>query len=60
MFCPKYRYRICKDEVAEYTRQQLYQWLRQQEGLEALELNVQAEPLQLVWWLPPVGLRSQR
>jgi REP element-mobilizing transposase RayT len=25
VFCPKYRYRILKDEIAEYTRQQVYQ-----------------------------------
>ena len=53
VFCPKYRHRIFKDGVAEYTRQQIYQLLRQKEGLEALELNVQAEHLQLVLWLPP-------
>ena len=25
VFCPKYRYRIFKDELAEYTKQQNYQ-----------------------------------
>ena len=53
VFCPKYRYRIFKDEVAEYTRQQIHQLLRQKAGLEALELNVQAEHIHLVMWLPP-------
>jgi len=31
VFCPKYRHRIFKDAVAEYTRQQIYQLLRQKE-----------------------------
>ena len=48
VFCPKYRHRIFKDGVAEYTRQQIYQLLRQKDGLEALELNVQAEHIHLV------------
>lgn len=29
VFCPKYRYQILRDEVAEYARQQIY-WLSQQ------------------------------
>jgi putative transposase len=53
VFCPKYHHRIFKDEVAQYTRQQLYQLLRQKDGLEALELNVQAEHIHPVLWLPP-------
>ena len=24
VFCPKYRYRILKEDIAEYTRQQIY------------------------------------
>ncbi|MCP5097953.1 MAG: hypothetical protein GY943_20590 [Chloroflexi bacterium] len=24
IFCPKYRYRILKDEIAEYVKQQIY------------------------------------
>lgn len=53
VFCPKYRYRILKDGVAEYTRQQIYQLLRQKEGVEALELNVQVDHIHLVLWIPP-------
>ena len=40
VFCPKYRYRIFKDEVAEYTRQQIYGLCRQKELVEVLELNI--------------------
>ena len=53
VFCPKYRYRILKNEVAQYTRQQIYQLLRQKEGVEVLELNVQADHIHLVLWIPP-------
>jgi putative transposase len=34
VFCPKYRYRILKDEVAEYVRQPIYQLVKQQEGVD--------------------------
>lgn len=53
VFCPKYRYRILKDEVAEYVRQQIYQLVRQQEGVEVIELNIQEDHVPLVLWIPP-------
>ena len=34
VFCPKYRYQILRDEVAEYTRQQIYRLCQQKEGVE--------------------------
>lgn len=40
VFCPKYRYRIFKDEIGEYARQQVYQLCGQKEQIEVLELNV--------------------
>ena len=53
VFCPKYRYRIFKEGVAEYTRQQVYYLLRQKDEVEVLELNVQADHIHLVVWIPP-------
>ena len=53
VFCPKYRYRILKDEVAEYVRQQSYQLVQPQEGVEVLELNIQEDHVQLGLWIPP-------
>lgn len=53
VFCPKYRYRILKDEVAEYVRQQIYQLVKQQEGVEVIELNIQEDHVHLVVWIPP-------
>ena len=53
VFCPKYRYPILQDEVSEYVKQQIYQLLRQREGVEVLELNVQADHVHLLLWIPP-------
>lgn len=53
VFCPKYRYRILKDEVAEYVRQQVYQLCQQKELVEVLELNVQPDHVHLIVSLPP-------
>ena len=53
VFCPKYRYRIFSDEVAEYTRQQIYRLLRQKEDVEVLELNIRADHIHLVASIAP-------
>ena len=53
VFCPKYRYRIFKDEIAEHARQQIYQLCRQKELLEVLELNVRRDHIHLVMSIPP-------
>ena len=53
VFCPKYRYRIFKDDVAEYTRQQIYCLIQQKEKVAVLELNVQAEHVHVVLSIAP-------
>ena len=53
VFCPKYRYRMLQDEVAEYTRQQVYRLCQQKDKLEVLELNVQVDHVHLVMSIPP-------
>ena len=53
VFCPKYRYRIFMDDIAEYTRQQIYQLCRQKELLEVLELNVRTDHIHLVMSIAP-------
>ena len=45
-------YRILRDEVAEYTRQQIYR-LCQQEDVEVLDLKVQPDHVHLVVSIPP-------
>ena len=53
VFCPKYRYRILKDEIGEYTRQQIYRLCQQKDRIEVLELNVQPDHVHLVVSIPP-------
>jgi putative transposase len=53
VFCPKYRYRIFKDEVGEYVKQQIYNLCRQKELVEVLELNIQPDHIHLVVSIPP-------
>ena len=53
VFCPKYRYKILKGEVAEYCRQQLYSLVRGKELIELLELNIQSDHIHMVISVPP-------
>lgn len=53
VFCPKYRFRVLKDEVGEYTKQSIYALCQQKEGVEVLEANVQADHVHLVLIIPP-------
>ena len=53
VFCPKYRYRIFKDDVAEYTKQQIYRLCQQKELVEIMELNIQPDHVYLVVSIPP-------
>jgi len=43
VFCPKYRYRILKGDIAEYCKTQIYYLCRQKDKIEILELNVQED-----------------
>ena len=36
VFCPKYHYRLFKDSIGEYTRQQIYRLWRQKELVEVI------------------------
>ena len=51
--CPKYRFRIFKGELTEYTKQQIYILCGQKELLEVLELNVQEDHIHLVMSIAP-------
>ena len=53
VFCPKYRYRILKGEVADYVVQQVYSLCSQKEGIEVMELNVQADHVHVILSIPP-------
>ena len=53
VFCPKYRYRIMKEAIGEYVRQQVYQLCKQKGEIEVLEMNVQPDHVHLVVSIPP-------
>jgi putative transposase len=53
IFCPKYRYMILKDDIGEYSRQQVYQLCKQKEEVEVIELNIQPDHIHLVASIPP-------
>jgi putative transposase len=53
VFCPKYRYRILKEAIGEYVRQQVYQLCKQREEIEVLVMNIQPDHVHLVVSIPP-------
>lgn len=53
IFCPKYRYRIFTDEVRKYTSGTIEKLVGEKEGLEIIKLNVQADHVHLLMWIPP-------
>ncbi len=53
VFCPKYRRPILKDEIREYVRGEIGNLLRQKEGIEIMEMNVQSDHIHLIVWIPP-------
>jgi putative transposase len=53
VFCPKYRYRILREEVAEYVKAQIYLLCQHKDQIEVLELNIQPDHVHLVVSIPP-------
>jgi len=53
VFCPKYRFKILREDIAEYCRQQLYFLCKQKDLVEILELNIQEDHVHLVIEIPP-------
>jgi putative transposase len=53
VFCPKYRRPILKDEIKEYVKREIANLLRQKEGIEIMEMNVQSDHIHLIVWIPP-------
>ena len=53
VFCPKYRYKILEEEVALYVKQQIYRLCNQKDGLEVIEMNIQADHVHLILSIPP-------
>ena len=53
VFCPKYRHRVLKGEIGEYTQSLLGKLVQQKEGVEILEMNVQVDHVHMVVVIPP-------
>jgi putative transposase len=53
VFCPKYRHRILKGEVADYCRREYFNLMRQKDQVDVLELNIQADHVHTVVSIPP-------
>jgi putative transposase len=53
VFCPKYRFRILKGKIAEYSKQQIYSLCRQKELVELMEMNIQKDHIHIVISIPP-------
>jgi putative transposase len=45
--------RVLKDEIAEYSRQQIYQLVKWKEHVEILELNIQADHIHMLISIAP-------
>ena len=59
VFCPKYRYKIMREEVTQYVTQQIYRLSNQKDGVKVLEVNVQEDHVHLVVSIPPKYAISQ-
>ena len=53
VFCPKYRYRVLRDELAEYVKREIYTLCSHKDGIEVIEANVQADHVHLVLSILP-------
>ena len=53
VFCPKYRYRIFKDDLAEYSKQTIYSLVKQKDMVEVLELNIQPDHVHAILSIAP-------
>ena len=48
-----------KDEIGEWVKKEIIKLLSQKDGIEAIEMNVQADHVHLVVWIPPKYAVSQ-
>ena len=48
-----------KDGIKEYVRQEISNLLRQKDGIEIMEMNVQSDHIHLIVWIPPKYAVSQ-
>ena len=53
VFCPKYRYRVLRDEIAAYVEREIHTLCSHKDAVEVIEANVQADHIHLVLGIPP-------
>jgi putative transposase len=53
VICPKYRYRIFKGEIAEYSKREMYSLVKQKDLVEILELSIQPDHIHAVMSIAP-------
>ena len=53
VFCPKYRYRILRGDIAEYVEREIENLCRHKDEVVVVEANVQADHIHLVLAIPP-------
>jgi putative transposase len=53
VFCPKYRYRIFKNEIRQYTTNEFYRLTKQRDQTEVVEINVREDHVHLILEIPP-------
>ncbi len=59
VFCPKYRYKILRDEVAKYVERKIHVLCSQKDDVEVIAINVQPDHVHLVVSIPPKYAVSQ-
>jgi len=53
VFCPKYRFRILKGEIGEYSKREFYSLAKQKELVEVNELSIQEDHVHTILTIPP-------
>ena len=59
VFCPKYRYKILREEVAKYVERKIHVLCSQKDDIEVIAINVQPDHVHLVVSIPPKYAVSQ-
>ena len=59
VFCPKYRYKILRDEVAKYVERKIHVLCSQKDDIEVIAINVQPDHVHIVVSIPPKYAVSQ-
>ena len=53
VFCPKYRHRILKGEIAVYCRREIFSLVKMKDLVEVVEMNIQEDHVHTILSIPP-------